>query len=364
MTPMRRLVVVLGLVLAGCPEPRTAPPPPPPPVERPPVTTKPPPPPPPREAPGTRVVVAERASDETWDKMVVAGGRVWVLTNVTRWTNGPMYVPTARLWSAPIAGGPLTHHLDLEGTSALAADDAAVYVAVYRDLAKQAPRSGRVIRLPIAGGAPVDLATGIEPRTIAVDDGAIWTDELRIPRSGGTPAPSGVKGAMAFAFDEDSAYVSTPKTDATGGKILRMPKKGGAPVVLATKLPDEPTGLAVDATHVYLCAVTWSNERAGIVARIPKAGGALEVLAKDQPAPRRVFLDADSVFVLSGRSGRPGSVLRVPKAGGDVTAVASDDTLEQAAMDATSLFVSSAGAFDARTHARTGAASIARIVLR
>ncbi len=57
-----------------------------------------------------------------------------------------------------------------------------------------------------------------------------------------------------------------------------MPKFGGTPVVLATGLPDEPAGLATDATHVYVAAVAWGSEaaeKAGVVARVPKSGGDL-----------------------------------------------------------------------------------------
>ncbi|HSO34242.1 MAG TPA: hypothetical protein VLT33_17020 [Labilithrix sp.] len=369
---------LLSLLAASCKEPETTPPPPrpvaepaPPPPAPPPVIHTPPA--PPASAAGTSKVLANRANDDTWDKMLVAGGRLWVLTNVSRWTDGPMYVPAARLWSVSVAGGELTRHLELEGMGALAADEGSLYVAVNRDLSKSAARSGRVLRLPLAGGAPVDLVTGVEPRLVAVDGDRLWIDDTVMPKDGSKkPLPSGTKGAMTFAFDAESVYFSTPKGagpagDLSGARVFRMPKKGGAASVLAAKLPDEATGLAVDATHVYFCAVSWSSpevERAGIVARVPKGGGDVEILAKDQPSLRRAWIDESHVYFLSGRGGRMASVLRVAKTGGEVSKVAADDTLEQAAVDATAVYFSSDGTFDATTKARLSPAKLVRVLLR
>jgi len=377
-----RLIVaasMLATLAASCRDPETPKPVPPPsdtaiaPPPPPPTADHPVAPPPKGPAVGSRTVLANKTTDETWDKMLVAGGKLWVLTNVTRWTNGPMYVPASRLWSVPITGGELTKHLDLEGMGNLASDDTSLYVAINRDLSKSAPKSGRIFKLPLAGGAPVDVATGIEPRTLAVDGDTLWIDDARMPKEGGKAATaSGVKGAMTFAFDADNAYFSTakgqgPAGDISGARIFKIAKKGGAPVMLASKLPEEATGLAVDATHVYFCAVSWSSpekERAGIVARVAKAGGEPEILAKDQPSLRRLWIDEGNVYFLSGRGGRQASVLRVAKTGGEVTKVAADDTLEQAALDATSVYFSSAGTFDAGTKARLTPANLVRVVLR
>lgn len=346
-------------------EPPTAPPPAAP-TSRPPTAQ-------PAPAPGTRTVLANRSNDDAWDKMIVAGGRLWVLTNVGRWTDGPMYVPAARLWSVAIGGGELTRHMELEGMGMLAADDASLYVAVNRNLSRSGARTGRIVRLPLSGGAPVDVATAIEPRLVAVDGDTLWIDDTRMLKDGSKPAlPSGAKGAMTFAFDAENVYFTTPKGagpagDVSGARIFRMPKKGGAPALLAAKLPQEATGLAVDATHVYFCAVGWSSaavERAGIVARVPKGGGDVEILARDQPALRKAWIDEGHVYFLSGRGGHLASVLRVAKTGGEVTKVASDDTLEQATMDANAVYFSSDGTFDASSHTRLSPAHLVRVVVR
>ena len=310
--------------------------------------------------------------------MIVAGGRIYVLTEVTKWTSGPMYVPASRLWSAPIAGGALERHLELEGLASLAADDSGVYVAVNRDLSTMGtPRAsaptGRIFRLPLGGGTPIDLAKGITPSAFAVDGDTIWFDGSKMPKDGkGTPAPSGAKGVIAFAFDDENVYFTTGKGgDAPvkpgnkNGRVLRMKKSGGAPVVLATGLPDEPSGLAVDGTHVYVTAMAYGSEaleNAGVIARVPKQGGELEVLASEQPLLRAAWLSGDHLYVRSGRPGRPGSIRRIAKSGGKVETVLEDPVLSHATMDATSIYFSSDGAFRADTHERTAPAIIVRYV--
>lgn len=359
----------LALLLTACPEP-------PKPAEKPtpPLDEEPPPTKPVTEAPkkkepeklksGTHATIAERKNNnDSWDRgMVVAGGKLFVMTNVNSWKGGTMYVPAARLWSTPVNGGELGKLMDLEGYAALAADDTSLYVAVNRDLAltgtpKQNTPSGRIFKMPLAGGAPTDLAKGIEPRVIGIDGDTLWFDGMKMPKDGSKPpSPSGVKSPMTIAFDAEYVYFTQgkggsgepTKADGKNGRVLRMKKSGGAPTVLAKDLPDEPGGLALDGTHVYVSAVAWSSpafEKAGVIARVPKEGGSLEVLAKDQPSVRGAWLGGDHVYVLSGRGGRPCNVLKVPKAGGAVETAISDSTLEHATADDTSIYFSSDGTF-------------------
>lgn len=375
---------LLASSLLACVEPTKTPPAHPAPVDTEPSATaetapRPPPPAAPAPpAPGTRTIVAEKKVDDSWDKMIVAGGRLYVLTEVNKWTTGPMYVPAARLWSVPISGGALTRHLELEGLASLAADESSLYVAVSRDLSamntsRAKSATGRIFRLPLAGGAPVDLATGISPTNLAIDGDTIWFDASRMPKDGTKPpTPSGVKGAIAFAFDAENVYFTTGKAsaqpakpDGKNGRVLRMPKSGATPVVLATGLPDEPAGLATDATHVYVAAVAWGSEaaeKAGVVARVPKSGGDLEVLAMDVPMPRAAWLSGDHVYVRSGRPGRPGSILRVAKTGGAPETVLDDGTLAHATMDETSIYFSNDGTFQKESHARLTPAALVRFV--
>jgi hypothetical protein len=310
-------------------------------------------------AAGTRTVLASRKDDtETWDKMLIAGGRLWIVAEVNRWTTGPMYVPAARLYSMPLAGGALTKHLDLEGLAAIAADDAALFVAVTKDLSTVGtPRAkaatGRIFRMPLAGGALVDLATAIEPKVLAVDESRVWFDGSFIPKVGDkAPAPSGAKAPLALAVDATHLYFTSK-----GGRVWRVAKAGGAAQLLAERLPDEPAAIAVDASHVYVSAVSWASaadQKKGVVARVAKEGGALEILAKDVDTPRGAWLSPEHAFVVTGRAGRPGAVLRIPKAGGEPAVAAEDRTLGHVALDERTIYVTSDGTFEPETKKRLG----------
>jgi hypothetical protein len=374
-----RDLALLLVVLAGCPKPESTPTPVPPPTATPePTVTAPPPPtPPPAPVSGTRTKVAEKKVDDSWDKMLVAGGRLYVLTEVNKWSSGPMYVPAARLWSAPIGGGELTKIMDLEGLASLAADDASLYVAVSRDLSlMNTPRAnaktGRIFRIPLAGGAPVDLAKGIDPRVLAVDGDTLWFDGSRMGKDGAKPPqPSGITPPIfAIAFDDESVYFTSgkgktdPPRPGKNGRVLRMPKAGGAPVVIASGLPDEPSGLALDGTHVYVAATAWGStelSQAGVIARVPKAGGALEVLAT-APEVRTAWVSGDFVYARAGRPGRPGAILKVAKTGGGAEPAIEDPTLCFATMDVTSIYFSSDGQYDRASGKRLSPAVVTRFV--
>lgn len=309
--------------------------------------------------PGTRTQLATRKDEsETWDKMRVVGGRLWIVTEVNKWTTGPMYVPAARLYSVPVTGGELVKHLDLEGLATLATDDTSLFVAITKDLSTMStPRAksptGRIFRLPLGGGAPVDVATEIEPKTLAVDDDRVWFDGSFVPKAGGkSAAPSAVKAPLALAVDATHLYFTQK-----GGRVLRVAKAGGATQTLAEKLPDEPAAIALDGTHVYVSAMSWTGEsgnirRKGVVARVPKEGGAVEVIAQDIESVRGVWVSGDDVFAIDGRAGRPGAVLRIAKSGGKVDRFAEDRTLGHIAVDDRALYLTSDGVFEPETKKR------------
>jgi hypothetical protein len=69
-----------------------------------------------------------------------------------------------------------------------------------------------------------------------------------------------------------------------------------------------PTGIDVDATHVY-----WANQAAGTVVRCPKTGctGAPEVLASAQPTLRGVSVDAQGLYFMTEPSTADGGFYNV-----------------------------------------------------
>ena len=368
----RSAAVALTLMLAGCPESNPQPPP----VV--PVATSEVEPPPPRRtdpiakpARPARAVLAERGNEDGgWANMLFAGGRLFALTEVNKW-KGRMYVPASILWSVSDDGGPRARMIDLEGLATLAADDAWLYVAVYRDLStmNSTPANvptGRIFRMPLNGGPPVGLATSVAPHTLAVDGDTLYFDDWRMAKDGTRPpTPSGIKDAIRFAFDDKSVYFAVAKgAGRTSGQILQMPKTGGTPKVIATGLPAEPGGLAVDGAHVYFTAISYSGKEAetgGLVGRVPKEGGPVQALAEGQPALHDLWVSGEHVYFYSGRRGFPGTVLRVGKTGGGVETVTTDPTLEQVTVGPSAIYLASDGTFDEGTKRRVTPAVLVRI---
>jgi hypothetical protein len=87
-----------------------------------------------------------------------------------------------------------------------------------------------------------------------------------------------------------------------GADILAIEKTAGTSTPLVTGLPERsgPDGgsgprvhvrMALDALHVY-----FTTDGLGKVMRVPRAGGAAEVLAEDQPQPQGIALDEAHVY--------------------------------------------------------------------
>ena len=108
---------------------------------------------------------------------------------------------------------------------------------------------------------PLVLATGVNPKRIAVDSQFVyWTNE----------------GTQAAGFSDGSVY--------------KVSKLGGTPVALATNQP-RPIGITVDATHVFFTTQGPSGTYNGSVKRVPTGGGTVVTLASAQPMPWAVAID-------------------------------------------------------------------------
>jgi hypothetical protein len=135
---------------------------------------------------------------------------------------------------------------------------------------------------------------------------------LRIPKTGGAPVVLGDRLMVPTAVraEADGVYVLTT-TD-----LFRFPPDGGDRVRLADVENAQYAGLAVDVTDVYFTNYTDS----GSVARVSKSGeDEVAVLATDEPFAAGVALSTDVVFYAALGADR---VRSVPKAGGAVADVA------------------------------------------
>jgi sugar lactone lactonase YvrE len=135
-----------------------------------------------------------------------------------------------------------------------------------------------------------------------------------------------VNDEEATGLAVDATYVYWSRL--TSGEIVRMPKTGGTPEVIASGQV-RPWAVAVDDDRVYWAAE--GNAVAGVdtptggqVASIAKSGGAITVLAPNEQRPTTLAIDGDTIYFGDGPWGDDnGAIKRVPKAGGTVQTLAS-----------------------------------------
>jgi len=205
----------------------------------------------------------------------------------------------AGAWRLPLTGGRPTKlgspSTNLDAPAAI--DGAAAYFVSRR------PGSDveELVRAPLAGGAPSELAALSHPfgtRAIAVDDRFVYWNEFgdiwKVPKAGG--------GAEHLATASDIFAIATDGTDVfftdrgksvSGvGSVGHMPANGG-PIEWVASEQRLPWGLAVDEANVYW--VSNADRVGGVYAR-PKSGGAAFAIAILQNAPVYVAVDVTYVY--------------------------------------------------------------------
>ena len=140
--------------------------------------------------------------------------------------------------------------------------------------------AGEITRMPAAGGAGSVIASGVNASDLAVS------------------------GDWLYVGVPDTRNLQGPSPNPAPGRIIRIPKAGGAPTAITEHAAYH---MAIDKRRIY-----FTDDHA--ILSVPLDGGAVEELARDdrQP-PASIAIDDDSVYFAAG-----GEVRRVSKRGGSV----------------------------------------------
>ncbi len=160
------------------------------------------------------------------------------------------------------------------------------------------------------GGIP-DRTIGPSFGFFAVDDTWVYTRSKSlwlgaIPIAGGNVtdlavAPTGGR----IAVDGPDVYFTENPSFKQGEVWLTGM---GRPAKRVRQKLDVPSGLALDATHVYVAEAGF-DAGTGVVSRTPRAGGAVEVLASAQDQPEILVVDDSSLYWLNYR----GAIMKLDK---------------------------------------------------
>ena len=215
---------------------------------------------------------------------------------------------TSVYWSDGTSIHACAKHGCAASTVALAPSGPAHGIAVDAANVYWANTSGsKVMKVGKTGGVPVALASGGYPYQIAVDDAYVyWTDQtpgtvMKVPTAGGAPVEvAACVAPMGITVDGSNVYFTTGD-----GRMMQVPKSGGAALTLSDDLGNEPWGIATDGKNVYGASMDH-----GTIVKVPIGGGASTVLAWGQGDPAGVAVDATHVYWTVVETGK---VMRVAK---------------------------------------------------
>ena len=192
-----------------------------------------------------------------------------------------------------------------DGNAGLAAVEASFYFGNF---------GAKDIRSAELGEAFVPIATTPSgPAQVAADQTHVyWTLALeesnsvvRIPRQPEASSESlspDVREASGITLDDSFVYVTSVN------EIVRIPKQGGAPEVLAGS-QFQPTGIAVYGDLVY-----WTSGSGEVLSTLKTGGAEPTVIATAQDSPTLVVVDEEQIYwTNAGDAPGSGSVMRVAR---------------------------------------------------
>jgi outer membrane protein assembly factor BamB len=193
----------------------------------------------------------------------------------------------------------------------------------------------------LGGAAPVVGAEGVLVAVLYSSLGVVGYEHVDLPDAsvvlgdGAPPTPivlASGGGAGSLALDGTNVYW----TDGVNGEVRKVPKDGGASVVVNAAAGTEPWSVAVDSTHAYWTAPNFaSGGPNSAVMSIPLIGGTATTLAA---VAGPMVLVANSTNLYWTSSG-PAAIQSVPIDGGSVSTVVNDPSGATAlAVDAHNLY--------------------------
>ena len=171
---------------------------------------------------------------------------------------------------------------------------------------------------------------------------------VRVAKDGGLPTvitPTVGEEIGPIAIDEANIYFITAD-DAATGSLYKIPRGGGMPTQLATKLP-APIQLVIDSNSIYwinLGTLVGQNLAAdGSIEKIGKDGTGRQVLADKLSAPLELVIDATDVYIAEtglADDNASAGVRKVSKSGGAVSKITDGQTALAVATSTTDVFYS------------------------
>jgi hypothetical protein len=203
----------------------------------------------------------------------------------------------------------------------LAVNASHVYWGVRRNRFAIPPTTGKIYRVPVAGGATEIVVDGlVAPVGIALDATTLYFSDGgartvgKAPLAGGSAATTLATGLAgmpgSIATDSDSVYWASNQTNRTAsdGGIAKLSINGGAPVMITTGFPSVGA-IELGASEVYFYGYWPSPHPNDNLYVAPKAGGAARTLGNNNVKSPSFSIDgtyayfADPVGTYAGGPG-------------------------------------------------------------